>query len=173
MIDEPAILKAIERGYALDLRRGDHGVSHWARVFTNGLRLAEQTHADPDVLVLFALFHDARRWDEYDDPDHGQRGADLARSLRGEAYELDDARFELLYEACRVHTEGVWVADTTLLTCLAADRLDLPRVGIEFDPDRVPLAIAPALIEWAHERAVRQFEPPEVFQRWLIPLSPR
>lgn len=167
MIDEPAILRAIRQGYALDFH-GDHGVSHWARVFTNGLRLAETTHADPDVLVLFALFHDSRRWNEYDDPGHGPRGAELARSLRGELFELDDTRFELLCEACRVHTQDVWLGDTTLLTCLAADRLDLSRFGITFDPDRVPLVIAPDVVEWAEARAVKKCEPSEVFQRWNV-----
>ncbi len=171
MIDESAILRAIRKDYALDFH-GDHGVSHWARVFTNGLRLAEATHADPDVLVLFALFHDARRWNENDDPGHGPRGAELARSLRGELFELDDARFELLYEACRVHTNEVWIGDTTLLTCLAADRLDLPRVGIRFDPDRVPLVIATDIVDWACARACEKLEPPEVFQRWNVAHSP-
>lgn len=167
MIDEPAILRAILKGYVLDFH-GDHGVSHWARVLTNGLRLAETTHADIDVLALFALFHDSRRWDEYDDPGHGPRGAALARSLRGELFELDDARSELLYEACRVHTEEICTEDTTLLTCLAADRLDLPRVGIRFDPKRVPLPIAPELIAWADARAREGCEPPEVYQRWDV-----
>jgi len=167
MIDEPAIIRAIQEGYSLECH-GVHGVSHWARVLTNGLRLAETTHADPDVLALFALFHDARRWNENDDPGHGQRGADLARSLRGERFELDDARFELLYEACRVHTSDVWIGETTLLTCLAADRLDLPRVGITFDPDRVPLTIAPDLIAWADARAREDFESSEVFLRWSV-----
>ncbi len=171
MIDEPAIIRAIERGYALDLRHGYHGVSHWARVLTNGLRLAETTQADHDVLTLFALFHDARRWNEDHDPDHGPRGADLARSERGKSFELDDARFDILYEACRVHTSGAWIGDTTLLTCLAADRLDLPRVGIVFDTEYSPLKIPSRLIDWAGERAAADFEPPEVFQRWQVPLS--
>lgn len=170
MIDEPAILRDIRQGYALKFH-GDHGVSHWARVLTNGLRLAETTHADPDVLLLFALFHDARRWNEDVDPGHGPRGAELARSLRGELFELDDARFELLYEACRVHTNEIYTGDTTLLTCLAADRLDLPRVGIRFDPDQVPLVIAPELIAWADARAQKHFEPSDVFERWDVARS--
>ena len=167
MIDEPAIVRAIKDGYALGFH-GDHGVSHWARVLTNGLRLAKTTHADSDVLALFALFHDSRRENENHDPGHGQRGADLARSLRGELFELDDARYELLWQACRVHTNDVGIGDTTLLTCIAADRLDLPRVGITFDPDRVPLVIAPELIAWADARACVKLEPPEVFQRWNV-----
>ena len=36
------IIHEILEDYALPLH-GDHGVSHWARVLENGLRLSEQT----------------------------------------------------------------------------------------------------------------------------------
>ncbi|MCL1979565.1 MAG: hypothetical protein FWG62_00615, partial [Proteobacteria bacterium] len=55
--------------------RGLHGLSHWARVYDNGLRLAAETGADRQVVALFALFHDSRRLTEQADPDHGPRGA--------------------------------------------------------------------------------------------------
>src|SRR5436190_7503821 len=90
MHDLAAILGAILRGYALPVR-GDHGVVHWARVFENGLRLAEATGADREVVALFALFHDSRRIDDYDvDEGHGLRGGEFARSLRGSLVHLDD-----------------------------------------------------------------------------------
>src|SRR6185369_16204086 len=38
---------------------GDHGISHWARVLENGLRLSTETGADPNVVSLFAVFHDS------------------------------------------------------------------------------------------------------------------
>ena len=34
---------------------------------------------------------------------HGQRGAELAAELRGDLFDLCDADFELLYEACAKH----------------------------------------------------------------------
>jgi len=40
MHDLAAIMGAILRSYALPVR-GDHGVVHWARVFENGVRVAE------------------------------------------------------------------------------------------------------------------------------------
>ena len=165
MHDEPAILKAILDGHTLH-RRGLHGVAHWARVRETGLRLAGETGADVDVVALFALFHDARRVHEGDDHGHGRRGGDLARTLRGTLVHLDDDRFELLYEACRLHTDGLVTGDATLLTCWDADRLDLGRVGIRPHPDRLGTDAARGMIGWAQERAKRGFVPAEVLQSW-------
>ena len=106
MHDYAAILRAILDGYILPAD-GYHGVAHWARVLENGLRIADGEGADGEVVTLFALFHDSRRVNEDTDPGHGQRGGELARSLRGTLVHLDDERFELLYEACRLHTHGL------------------------------------------------------------------
>lgn len=40
---------------------GPHGLSHWARVLENGLRLAELCGGDRQVIELFTIFHDACR----------------------------------------------------------------------------------------------------------------
>lgn len=53
----PFILRAVLDEYALPWD-GDHGVSHRARVLENGLRLAEETGADIQVVQPFALPHD-------------------------------------------------------------------------------------------------------------------
>ena len=152
MHDYPAILSAILRDYVLPVR-GYHGVVHWARVLENGLRVADETGADREVVTPFALFHDARRVNEDRDRGHGQRGGELARSLRGTLVHLDDTRFELLYEACRLHTDGHTEADPTLQACWDADRLDLGRVGITPAPHRLCTDAARALIPWANARA--------------------
>lgn len=167
MHDYAAILHEILAGYTLPLR-GDHGVVHWARVMENGLRVAEATGADSEVVTLFALFHDARRVNQGGDPGHGLRGGELARSLRGTHLHLDDRRFELLFEACRLHTDGLTGGDPTLLACWDADRLDLGRVGIKPQPQRLCTDAARGLIPWAHPRAVRQLEPREVLSAWGV-----
>ena len=59
----PLVLKTVLEDYALSLN-GDHGVGHWARVFENGLRLAEETGAIVEVVSLFAVLHDSRRQNE-------------------------------------------------------------------------------------------------------------
>lgn len=161
----PTLLTAVLDGYALR-PDGPHGVVHWARVCANGQRLAESTGADPEVVTLFALFHDARRVNDHIDPGHGHRGAELAHTLRGTLLHLDDARFELLYEACRLHTDGLTEGDPTLRTCWDADRLDLGRVGITPEPRYLATDAARALIGWADDRAVRGVVPADVLAAW-------
>jgi len=165
MHDPAAILRAILPGYELAVR-GHHGVVHWARVWENGRRLAEATDGDAEVVGLFALFHDARRVNENHDFGHGRRGADLARTLRGTLVHLDDARFELLADACDRHTDGHTTGDPTLLACWDADRLDLGRVGITPAPGRLCTGAARGLLPWAHARATTGHEPTAVLAAW-------
>ena len=69
-LDIPLVLRAILDECALS-PDGDHGVGHWARVLENGLRLAEKTAANIEVVQLFALFHDSKRVRETSDPNMG------------------------------------------------------------------------------------------------------
>ena len=167
MHDLPAITREILDGYALH-PRGYHGVIHWARVLENGLRIADATGADREVVTLFALFHDARRVNESVDHDHGRRGGELARSLRGRLVHLDDGRFETLYDACLLHTQGHTTADPTTMTCWDADRLDLGRVGITPRPDKLCTPAGRALLDWADHRAVSGHVPEGVLAEWAI-----
>ena len=170
MHNQKAIIEAILADYRLPLR-GEHGVVHWARVLENGLKIAEVNGAHTEVVTLFALFHDSRRVNEHWDQGHGLRGADFARSLRGKLVHLDDAKFDLLYEACRLHTDGLVDADPTMQACWDADRLDLGRVGIRPHPDRLCTDAARRLIDWAHHRATAGHEPVEALEEWL-PATP-
>ena len=163
----PAIMAAILDDYVLPVR-GLHGIVHWARVLENGLRIAEANGADREVVTLFALFHDSRRINEDRDEGHGWRGAEFARSLRGELIHLDDDRFDLLYEACRLHTEGQMFGDRTLLACWDADRLDLGRVGITPDPRQLATKAGRNLLGWSHVRAIEEYEPVAVLASWGV-----
>jgi uncharacterized protein len=163
------IVAEILSGYALPAR-GFHGVVHWARVLENGLKLAELTGANVELIRLFAVFHDSRRENDGTDPDHGRRGADLAAALRGRLFDLSDDNFDVLYRACELHTEGRGDPDVTVRTCWDADRLDLGRVGIVPSPKYLctPAAKSPSVINWAHERSVSGFEPDFVTTEWKI-----
>ncbi len=86
-----AIVIEILREYSLPIS-GVHGIAHWARVLENGLRLAEITGADTDVVTLFAIFHDSRRINEGHDNGHGFRGAELAACFRGRLFDICDAK---------------------------------------------------------------------------------
>jgi uncharacterized protein len=163
--DQTAILEAVLRDHALP-PDGAHEVVHWARVLENGLRVAEATGADREVVTLFALFHDARRVNDHIDRGHGERGGEFARSLRGTLVHLDAARFDLLYEACRLHTDGHTTGDPTLLACWDADWLDLGRVGITPAPHRLCTDAARDLLPWAHERACAWHTPEHVLTAW-------
>lgn len=165
----PALMKCILEQYRLRVD-GFHGLDHWARVRENGLRLAERTGADPDVIELFAVFHDACRWDEGGDLGHGPRGARLAESMRRKGlYPLDDARFGLLVHACRDHTRGETAADPTVQTCWDADRLDLMRVWVTPDPTKLCTEAArePEFMDRCNERAKRREIPRIVGEEWL------
>jgi uncharacterized protein len=168
MTDFPAVLRSILAGYALPME-GSHGVVHWARVWENGLRIAEATPgADSEVVALFALFHDSRRVNQYRDHGHGRRGGKFARTLRGSLIHLDDARFDLLLEACDLHTDGFTDAVPTLQACWDADRLDLGRVGITPIPHLLCTDAARNLLAWADARAVSNHEPTDILKIWEI-----
>jgi len=132
-------------------------VRHWGRVRRNGLLLARESGADTVVVELFAVFHDACRWSDGHVPEHGHRCAELAAQLRGELFELDDRRLELLQVACRGHSDGWTEGDPTVITCWDADRLDLGRVGIEPDPRYLctPVARRPEILDWCYRRSLR------------------
>lgn len=147
----PHLLAYLRRTFLLDWR-GIHGAPHWQRVHENGLRLADETGADAEVVVLFAYLHDHKRESDGYDPDHGLRAALVLPSLD---LGLEPRRLGLLQAACRGHTHDRTHEDVTVRTCYDADRLDLGRVGIRPDPARLctPTARDPALIAWAWRRS--------------------
>jgi len=145
-----------------------HGIAHWARVLENGRRIAPRTGADPRVLELFAVIHDSQRVTDSYDADHGPRAAAFARELRADIG-LDDQAFALLAEACDSHTRGApFDSDVTVLTCLDADRLDIPRVGLKIKPDLLFTAAARdrVVLSWATERAERRSLPSLLHDEW-------
>lgn len=164
----PELITTIVNQLAIN-PRGLHGLSHWARVYANGLRLAAQTGADPRVVELFALFHDSRRINEDADPEHGPRGALLAEQLRGSLGDLDDAAFARLLTACRLHTGAPTHEDITVQTCFDADRLDLARIGKTVDPQRLctEAARAPEMIAWASGQSTQGIVPNNILGRTL------
>ncbi len=166
------VLKSVLEDYALPWR-GIHGVAHWARVFENGVTLAQTTGANLEVVKLFAILHDSRRLNEDHDPDHGPRAAQLARSLRGSLLELSEHDFHLLCIACEGHTHQRTHPDVTIQTCWDADRLDLGRVGITPHPSRLCTDVAKlqSTIQWAHERALADHVPEFVKSAWNLDLQ--
>lgn len=130
------LLNFLKEHYRLDWN-GIHGVKHWARVRANGLALAKENEANTKVVELFAFLHDSCRENDGHDPYHGPRAAELALNLQGHLIHLSASDLDLLVTACRGHTHEKWHQDPTVGTCWDADRLDLTRIDIIPDPDRL------------------------------------
>lgn len=114
-----------------------HGISHWDRVAKNADVLCT---SDVDSLVVkaFAYIHDVERINESDDCQHGHRAALLVDEIRSSVLSfLNDLEIEQLKEACRLHTLRLKTEDATVNACFDADRLDLGRVGITPNPNKM------------------------------------
>lgn len=133
-------MRRVRARFRLDWR-GIHGAPHWARVRRHGLELAARTGASGRVVELFAFLHDVERRHDGLDTAHGARAAALVGELR-EIVPLSAEEAGLLAYACRHHSDGLLDADVTVQACWDADRLDLGRVGIRPDPDRLCTAAA-------------------------------
>lgn len=136
---------------------GIHGAPHWARVRYNGFQLAMLNGANIEVVELFAFLHDACRIADSGDPNHGNRAAELADTLNGKYFSLDSTALLLLKKACSEHSEGYVRGDITVRTCWDADRLDLGRIGIRPEPQKLCTveAQSPAVIAAAYRRSLR------------------
>ena len=114
------------------------------------------TGAISQVVELFAFLHDSCRENDGHDPHHGKRAAAFAESLYGSVIQITLEDMSLLLEACATHTHGESSSNVTIQTCWDADRLDLGRVGIKPDPDRLCTEAArdQKLLEWAYLRSI-------------------
>ncbi len=136
---------------------GIHGAPHWGRVLHNGMLIADHTGADTKIVQYFAFIHDLDRHMDGSDPLHGPRGADLAINLADvNIIDVTDDQLRLLTNAIYFHSDGYTDGDPTIITCWDADRLDLGRVGIYPDANRLCTAYAkqPEVIEAAYQRSL-------------------
>ena len=166
------LIETILQQYSLS-PRGIHGLPHWARVLETGRTLARRTGARIEVVELFAVFHDARRLNDGWDREHGLRGADLASQIRGGLFQISDNDFDLLYHACRDHTQGTTAGDITIQTCWDADRLDLGRVRIELDQKYLCTEAArdSGFMAWADRRSREGYVPDLIWEEWALRLE--
>ena len=149
----PALITMLRQHFILDWR-GIHGASHWARVRHNGLLLCESTGANPRVVEAFAFLHDACRHDDDCDPDHGARSAAFARTLTQDLLPLSSQELELVCMACEGHSLGGLQAEISVQVCWDADRLDIGRVGMYPNPERLCTEAARDY-QFMHEAYVR------------------
>ena len=130
----------------------------------NGLLLAAETGADVTIVRLFALFHDSKRADDGFDIEHGPRGAEFAKAYFEEhRLGINQAQFNKLYHACKFHTTEPRSGDATIDTCYDADRLDLGRVGIKLNPEKMATSLGARIAQKSLDANVK----PERFREWL------
>lgn len=129
-----SLLIQIVDQFALDIN-GDHGISHWRRVYQNAQLLAKVYGITSEVFELFALLHDSKREDEFEDENHGKRAALFAKELikSGNITLSCEDKKRLLF-ACSNHTKlnkrANLYNDIVVQIYLDADKLDIGRVGI-------------------------------------------
>jgi len=143
-----AVWREAEKAFALDLGKSLHGAGHWRQVEKNAIELAQNTPGcDIEVARLFAALHDCKRQDEEEDTGHGRRAAEFAQELFDKGMlDIDPEQFSTLKFAIKHHNGGSVSSDPTIGVCWDADRLDLPRVGIN------PVA---NMLSTPHARSVR------------------
>jgi uncharacterized protein len=106
-----------------------HGTPHWSRVFYYGHYLSELNAEDKEVAAFFSIFHDSKRFNDGEDPEHGLRGAEFFREF-DKIIHMKPEQKEIIYEACKVHNYQKHHDSLEVGLCLDSDRLDLWRVGI-------------------------------------------
>ena len=99
-----------------------HGPRHWKQVEKNGLLLAKETGVNETIIKLFSILHDSRRVTNNIDDGHGLRGAELAKTLRGQYFDLPDDSFEILIDACTNHTGGQHTSNLNLAIMILCHR---------------------------------------------------
>lgn len=132
-----------------------HGDEHWRAVAHAGLVVGAATPgADRRIVFLFGLLHDAVRWNDHDDPEHGHRAAGLLQQLvEEELLRLPADASDVLGDALRLHSDGHTSVDPTIGTCWDADRLNLWRLGWTPSPSLLSTrdAKTPERLLWARQ----------------------
>jgi uncharacterized protein len=171
-----------------------HGEQHWQAVARIGARIARDTRGgDLEVVWLFAILHDSRRENDHHDPEHGRRAGQLVDELVGDGLlSLDPDRQLRLRSAVARHEDGETTTDPAIGVCWDADRLCLPRVGIEPDDELLSthaartqkvwarglvedpvvdwgrvLKAAPAALSWSYKPALEVVSPTRPERPWV------
>ena len=131
------IIEVIKNQYILNWN-GIHGIKHWIRVKDIGEKLSRETGANIKILNLFAFFHDACRHSDDFDPDHGIRAAQFIETINKNLLFLSKYELQILKIACIDHSKGkIFHQNITIMSCWDSDRLDLGRVGIIPEPNKL------------------------------------
>lgn len=158
IVDDDLVRDVLSRNQLRDF--SVHGLLHWQNVERNGLYLAQREGGDLSIVSLFALFHDSQRVNEYEDPEHGARGAYLANSFfQIGRLRISQKQLGVLIYACTHHTDQIIHDDVTTKCCWDADRLDLTRIGISPDPEMLNTESAKSVAETMNFDEIARAQP--------------
>lgn len=119
-----------------------HGLSHWQNVERNAMLLSPETGADLQTLKIFAYVHDMCRENDGSDPNHGLRASKVLKKYSATLMGgIEERNIYRVCFACENHTTLLRSGDALIDTCFDADRLDLLRVGITPDPEKMATEI--------------------------------
>ncbi len=132
-----SLIEEIKKEFKIDYH-GDHGINHWRRVYENTQILSTHYNIESEVFELFALLHDSKREDEFEDRHHGVRATGFVHKLlRNDVILLDEEDAKRLLYACANHTKSdksdPLFNDLIVQICFDSDRLDIGRVGYSVD----------------------------------------
>jgi uncharacterized protein len=120
-----------------------HGYIHSMRVDVNIQILGEKLGLDRDdvntMADQFAHWHDIMRFNNGNDPQHGQRAGEAIKRNRNHI-NLQPVRDDLIDRviyACEHHTTMHKSGDPLIDICFDGNRMDLTRVGIQPDPKQM------------------------------------
>ena len=134
-----------------------HGITHGIRVERNGNAICQMLGIDSRVIRPFAYFHDCCRENDGHDPEHGLRAAkhiEKHYNFVKYHFSLSDTEMKLLMFACENHTDMIRSDFEIVNACFDADRLDLPRVGTNPDPNYMATTVG-GLYAMALQRQAR------------------
>lgn len=143
-------------------QHSNNGPQHWYAVTEIGRFLAARSlNVDPQVVELFAVLPDHGRMNEFHDPEHGARAADVLLDRLALVAELTEQQRSDLEYAIRWHNDAHAIAtNTTVAACWSADRFQLLRLGIEPRLELLPLTEAHSAEAVTFSRQIAQIETP-------------
>lgn len=120
-----------------------HGYTHSLRVSRNIKILAKAYGFSGNVIICmdkFAFFHDLYRVNDGHDPGHGKRASEVIKRAKEHSQMSLLNNMDMLEKicfACEHHSTMLRSGDPVIDVCFDADRLDLPRVGVMPEPEKM------------------------------------
>jgi putative nucleotidyltransferase with HDIG domain len=127
-----------------------HGFRHAVRTMDLAQRICETEGGDPNIVSAAALLHDIGRENIFSDPDHGRRGAEIAREILSQLGAPWDV--EAIISLIRRHDDPTDGTDgpIELVILKDADKLELLRVSpLYVDLNRLVLNTSLRLVPYA------------------------